>query len=400
MREHHTLFGGKLHIYRRANSSKWQCAAYVNGKNWRVSCKEDSLSLAKDMAEDWYLGLRGASRAGVLEVGKKFKEVADYFLKESQILADGQRGPRYIEAHNTSLRHLLPFFGTKAVQIINESQIDDYRVHRMSSVIDPKTDQPVKPAFESVRKEINTLRLILKLAHRKGWITHVPDMTSPFSGKTKISHRGWFSPEEYKQLYTTTRERARNSGAGREHDRAEELHDFVLFMGNTGLRPDEAKNLQCRDVAIETDGPTGERILAIEVRGKTGIGNCKSMPGAVLPFKRLRARGKLNGTDPLFSNSVATRFNALLGELGLKTDRDGNRRSVYSLRHSYISFRLMEGANIYEIAKNCRTSVEMIENHYAVHLKNRINAGETNRRSPKPKQRKRMAGEDEQWLTE
>ena len=30
----------------------------------------------------------------------------------------------------------------------------------------------------------------------------------------------------------------------------------------------------------------------------------------------------------------------------------------------------MEGADIYQIAKNCRTSVEMIEKYYASHLKN------------------------------
>jgi hypothetical protein len=28
------------------------------------------------------------------------------------------------------------------------------------------------------------------------------------------------------------------------------------------------------------------------------------------------------------------------------------RRTLYSLRHSYISFRLLEGADIYQIAKN------------------------------------------------
>jgi integrase len=30
---------------------------------------------------------------------------------------------------------------------------------------------------------------------------------------------------------------------------AEQLHDFVLFLGNTGLRPGEARNLEYRDVA-------------------------------------------------------------------------------------------------------------------------------------------------------
>ena len=67
-----------------------------------------------------------------------------------------------------------------------------------------------------------------------------------------------------------------------------------------------------------------------------------------------------------------------------KFDRQGNRRTLYSLRHGYISFRLLEGADIYQIAKNCRTSVEMIEKHYAVHLKNSLDAAAINVRPPRP----------------
>jgi integrase len=63
--------------------------------------------------------------------------------------------------------------------------------------------------------------------------------------------------------------------------------------------------------------------------------------------------------------------------------RDGRRRTAYSLRHSYICFRLMEGADIYQIAKNCRTSVEMIEKHYAAHLKTTLDAAAINVRKPK-----------------
>lgn len=53
-------------------------------------------------------------------------------------------------------------------------------------------------------------------------------------------------------------------------------------------------------------------------------------------------------------------------------------RTAYSLRHSYICFRLLEGADIYRIAKNCRTSVEMIEKHYAAHLKDMIDTSLVN----------------------
>ena len=49
--------------------------------------------------------------------------------------------------------------------------------------------------------------------------------------------------------------------------------------------------------------------------------------------------------------------------------------------------RLMEGADIYQIAKNCRTSVEMIEKFYAAHIKNTLDAASINVRRPKPARR-------------
>jgi hypothetical protein len=64
----------------------------------------------------------------------------------------------------------------------------------------------------------------------------------------------------------------------------------------------------------------------------------------------------------------------VLAELKLKLDRDGNVRTSSSPRHPDICFRLMEGADVYQIAKNCRTSVEMIEKLYAAHIKTMLDA--------------------------
>lgn len=71
-------------------------------------------------------------------------------------------------------------------------------------------------------------------------------------------------------------------------------------------------------------------------------------------------------------------LNELLAKADLKKDRDGKPRTAYSLRHTYICLRLMEGADIYQVAKNCRTSVEMIEKHYAAHIKDMIDASAVN----------------------
>jgi hypothetical protein len=57
-------------------------------------------------------------------------------------------------------------------------------------------------------------------------------------------------------------------------------------------------------------------------------------------------------------------------------------RTAYSLRHTYICFRLTEGADIYQLAKNCRTSVKMIEKYYASHIENMLNASAINIHRP------------------
>ena len=57
---------------------------------------------------------------------------------------------------------------------------------------------------------------------------------------------------------------------------------------------------------------------------------------------------------------------------------------TYSLRHTYMCMRLIEGAEIYQIAKNCRTRVEMIEKYYASHINNMLDASAVNVRQTKP----------------
>lgn len=196
-----------------------------------------------------------------------------------------------------------------------------------------------------------TLRQVLKTANGKGWIAGLPDMTAPYKTSGKVSHRAWFSPDEYKRLYEATRERARNPKNERWRGECDQIHDYVLFMANTGLRPDEASRLQYRDVTVVLDDAMNERILEIEIRGKRGVGYCKSMTGAVAPFQRLRKRHAPEPTDLIFGKVQRELFNAILTEPGLKQDREGNARTACCLRHTYIRMRMMEGADIYQIAK-------------------------------------------------
>lgn len=377
----HTILGGKVNVYKRENSRYWQCASYLSGINHRVSTKEESLAQAKDFAEDWYLELRGKHRRGELTNEKTFRQAAEQFEREYEIITEGERNPIYVDGHKRRLKiHLIPFFGDVGLSQITAGQLQEYRIHRRQKAMD-KWNKP--PARSTMHQEIVTLRQVLKTAYRHGWLQNLPDLSEPYRSSGKVTHRAWFSPEEYKKLYTATRKRASSPPRPRYKWEYEQLHDFVLFMANTGVRPDEAWRLEYRDVTVVDDEDTEETILEIEVRGKRGVGYCKSMAGAVVPFKRLVERNKPAPTDLLFPKRHRELFKAILDEEGLKFDREGNRRTAYSLRHTYICLRLMEGADIYQIAKNCRTSVEMIEKYYAAHLKTSLDASAINIRKKK-----------------
>lgn len=374
----HKFLDGKVQLYMRPKSPHWQCSCSIAGKQMRTSTKEESLARAKDVARDWYLGLMGKYRAGEIKEGTPFKKAAQHFLSEYTIITEGERNAKYVEGHGIRLRvHLLPFFGDKMVEEITPGFVQEYRVHRMTSRKD-KEGNPMRPSRSTLHSEIITLRHVLKTAQRHGWLPYLPDISAPYKASGKIAHRAWFSPEEYKQLYKATGERAKNPKKERWRSACEDLHDYVLFMVNSGLRPDEAKRIEVRDVEIATENK--QRILVITVRGKRGVGYCKTMPGAVLPFQRMQKRHSLGAKDLIFPKIQRELFNTILDELGMKQDREGNPRTAYSLRHTYISFRLMEGADIYQVAKNCRTSVEMIEKFYASHIKDMIDAAAINTR--------------------
>ncbi len=204
MPETQTLMDGRVRLYQRPRSRLWQCATYFDGKEWRTSTRQESLSRARDFATDWYLELLGQHRSGGIKSGKTFAEAAAKFVPEYELLTQGQRNARYVKQHGDRLRvHLIPFFGDTLLSEITSGMVQDYRVHRTKT---SSTGKP--PARSTLHHEIVTLRQVFKAAQRHGWIEHIPDFSPPYRASGKVVHRAWFSPEEYKKLYEATRRRA------------------------------------------------------------------------------------------------------------------------------------------------------------------------------------------------
>ena len=68
-------------------------------------------------------------------------------------------------------------------------------------------------------------------------------------------------------------------------------------------------------------------------------------------------------------------FETVLKEAGIELDRYGEKRTIYSLRHTYATFQLQDGVNHYALACNMGTSIRMLEQFYG-HVANRAMASE------------------------
>jgi hypothetical protein len=85
--------------------------------------------------------------------------------------------------------------------------------------------------------------------------------------------------------------------------------------------------------------------------------------------------------------SLGRQFDIVLDVTGMKVSNVGEPRSLYSLRHSSIMFRLMFGRAVdtLTLARNARTSPEMIDRFYAAPLQGEMNIGELqSKRRPRP----------------
>lgn len=131
--ERHKILGGKVALYRRSEDGAWHCYTFLQGKEWRQSTKEKSLTLAKEVATDWYLELCAKDRHGELYSGKSFAKVAAMFTDEYEAVTRGHRSPKWVRGHKDRIRlHLMPFFGKMPVEAITSGTVQEYRMHRMT----------------------------------------------------------------------------------------------------------------------------------------------------------------------------------------------------------------------------------------------------------------------------
>lgn len=303
----------------------------------------------------------------------------------------------------------MPFLGSKVVGEINDKLIAQYWAWRISywrseqgeakisAAAKSRTSakRPYKqklgnvaltPAQKTLDMERTVLGQVLSWAHRNGMINRLPDLKPPKANKIGgVERRPAFELEEWKALYRFLRQWA-NEGASEPGEAAKKgphqlhrwqrqhLRNYVVFMCSSGLRPNEARQLRWRDITTHHDiNGSAYIILTIAPNTKTGMRECVPLRNAITIIERLKANSKhTNADDLVFANpngepveNFGKTFKSVLQKSGLLKDRFGKERTIYSLRHTYATFRIRYGnVSVDALASNMGTSPSIIFRHY------------------------------------
>lgn len=222
----------------------------------------------------------------------------------------------------------------------------------------------------SIRTEMSIFRSIMAYAASKKFIND----SQIFNGRLPLAkvRREEFTPEEYRHLHTFARKWVKQASTERSKWSRTVAYNFVLIMCNTGMRPPEAKNLRWRDVAIRKDDQ-GRTLVILHVRGKGKFRDLVAAGNVAEYLERIRSVSLATGLDDFVfttdkGNPTSTLYESLIETLleksELRVSASGKLRSTYCFRHTYATFRLTEGVDVYFLAKQMGTSVKMIEDHY------------------------------------
>ena len=285
---------------------------------------------------------------------------------------------------------ILPAFGERLITEITGEQI-----HLLYQRLIAKGLASI-----SVAQYLQDLKKIFNYAYAHGLVDRIPYF--PKVKKTSVP-RGGFTVGEYRQLVIAAKQLSmiKELSAGITHRNTAggvytktdgipiEIIWVIRFMVNGFIRPSDIFHIKHKHVEIVRREYEYLRLKQPETkRHKNQI---VTLRPAVKVYERLKkhmaSRNLAGSNDYLFLPEIKDRaiagrlisqhFNKVLNAADMKQGTLGQQRSLYSLRHTSIMFRLLygNGIDLLTLARNARTSVQMIEKFYASNLTSEMNIG-------------------------
>ncbi len=380
----------KLKIYQIPASRYWYMRTWMGGKMVVRSTKTDEKAKARKAAKEFYNELldKHAKKLPLTE-GSTFKKAADALLEEDRArVARGERKESLVRDGGYLLKHLKEFFKNDHVKNIDFTRINAYVEHL-------RTKGKKPPSSATVKNHLIFLSKVLKHATKLNLMDKMPI----FPTVSRVDNpRGWFDKEQYKLLLKTCTEcEGHIPGKKVHHSITKELRMVCAFLVNSFLRPPDLKNLRNRDIAVIKN--RGIKYLRISAKSKVKKSPVVTMPLAVDVYEKLTEFNKALGFGKLEDfvffpalskhrgyalQTMRLQFNYVLEKAGLKMSDDGQPRTLYSLRHTAIMLSLIDGSelDLFTLAQNCRTSVDMIQRFYGKHLHAEMNITKLHKRKP------------------
>jgi integrase len=387
----------KLKIFRIAGSKYWQVRIFSFGRYVSRSLKTTDVDEARLFAKVFYEDLVARGAVHGREAPDVMKTVVDqqYLLHDlieevlrrelERVSRDEIKKESWLMTKIRLEGLIFDFFKTKSLKLINTKTIEDF--------VDFLTHKALSGS--TILGYLAHLRKLLRLMFVRGVIKQMPLFPQM---KMQLNSRGAFTVTEYKLILQKSKELMRSTytdwGPGKRvwihetyHTMPVEMNRLIRFMVYTFVRPGDVRQLQHKHVEIIKGQFNYLRLTLPEIkRHKAPI---VSLPPAVRIYEHLLKTQKDKGfgrpDDYVFFPEEGNRrrmldiigwlFNWILKDLGIKQGPHGAMRSLYSLRHTAITFRLIFGGNIdlLTLARNARTSVEMIEKFYASTLSAEMN---------------------------
>lgn len=418
--DQYTIRQGAITLYKRDGegsgyqSNSWYAAFKIPGlKAIRKSLKVGNRHDAELLAEDIYYELIQKSRRGLSLSKRSFKNVADAYLDDlsKRVAADSvlpQAQQRYkstllMQKQHIVRKYLNVFFQSKVIQDITDFDVEDYKSWRktywltgdgskISKVEYKRNDRIVKrqkttrenrePNWNTVNKELSALRQIFEFARSKRMISdkEIPTIKNVSKPRQPDKKRPSLTEDQVKHLLNSLVNRYK-SQTNPKHKRSHKLLiHYIAWMCLTGMRVSEAKNLRINDCTVFKKGD--KDYLRVYVHGKGKSRELIALDEATVVLNKLIYMHKTNAelhdwqysADlPLFVdqygnpvNSFSKSLDRAFKDADLLYDVFNAKRSAGSFRKYYITHALLTGnVNYFELAKQCGTSVNVIENYYA-----------------------------------
>ncbi|MDA9093525.1 site-specific integrase [Methylophilaceae bacterium] len=380
---------GDATLFKRGRSPYWQLRYKKAIRGWyHKSLGTEDLADATKKAKQILSDSDYEQRHGTYKAPtSKFRTVAQLTEDRLNKKSDGKNN-----AYHQTLairKYLIPFFGNSAINKLDSDDFENYVSYVAKEL-------KRNPSLTTIRKHNGALKEIYKDAVKGGNIAEyeIPKKLLPIKRK-KPNKRGSFTNKEYQFLVKYMENHYEKEGRnGNEKKKRAMLRDHVLFLANSGVRfGTESSNIKWRhinwvkdvegkellEVYIEnskTDKGQGRRV-GIRTRGKDlGVARAlKRIMGRSEKYKDLTLDEMLKKKvdsyvfreegDKNFTTNMGRMFRTLMDDLEMKYDTTTHEeRTLYSLRHFYISMAIRSGMDVYQLARMCGTSVKMIDDFY------------------------------------